>query len=311
MHYDKEGMIKTALVIGASGFAGRHLIQVLAGKGITHFALEHKQLLTGGDQIHVVKGGLKAINRKLLDEIRPDVIFHLARPTFPRLRRTGRLLAGRYAGMLNKRLIREIAGARHRPQLIFASGSLMYGSSSLPSDEDAPLRPCSYARQYYRGEIPVVESVKAGIIPVKIARMPWLLGKGSWFEWFYLQTMRQKKAIPLFGKGENNMEIIDVMDAVRLLVRIAHTNHPPGIYNIVSSGAISQNEFADKLASLSRVPVKDHHELFPGRLEKEALEAFTSNIELNTKFPGVYEGFEFTSLEETMKGIIKNYSQFF
>jgi nucleoside-diphosphate-sugar epimerase len=300
MKYGKEGMIKKAIVIGASGFAGRHLVAALIDEGVEVFAVEHRNLLTGIDGRHVIKGGVKAVSRNLIDEIRPEVIFHLARPSFPRLRKAGRLLAGRYAAFLNKRLLREIAHAQCMPRLIFASGSLMYGSSPLPSDETAPLRPYSYARQYYRGEMPVVHSIKAGLFPVMVVRMPWLLGQGSWFEWFYLRTMRQQKAIPLFGNGENKMEIIDVTDAARLLIRIAHTSLPPGVYNVISSGAVSQLEFAGKLATLSGLPVKDHRELFPAGLEQEAFEAFTSNIELTTKFPEIFDGFEFTSLDEAI-----------
>jgi nucleoside-diphosphate-sugar epimerase len=148
--------------------------------------------------------------------------------------------------------------------------------------------------------MPVVHSIKAGLFPVMVVRMPWLLGQGSWFEWFYLRTMRQQKAIPLFGNGENKMEIIDVTDAARLLIRIAHTSLPPGVYNVISSGAVSQLEFAGKLATLSGLPVKDHRELFPAGLEQEAFEAFTSNIELTTKFPEIFDGFEFTSLDEAI-----------
>ena len=283
---------------------GRHVVSELMNRGIEVHAIEHHTPLPGLSGLDIISGRISSVDRKLIRSLKPDTIFHLARPRFPRLRKAGRGLAARWAAIQNSHLVREIEKSGHTAGLIFASGSLMYGSSATPSDEDTPMRPFSFARQYYPGEIPILVALKSGRIPVRIIRMPWLLGKGSWFEWFYLNNMREHQAIPLFGDGKNLMEIIDMFDAAKLVLKFADDISASGILNMVSSRAVTQLEFADTLARISGFPVKDHREIFRNPLEKETLEAFTSSIELRTKYPDLSAGFQYTSLEESLKKII-------
>lgn len=283
---------------------GRHVISELINRGIEVHAIEHHTPLVGLPGLNIIGGSISSVDRKLIRSIKPDAIFHLARPRFPRLRIAGRVLAARWAAIQNRRLVREMEKSGHTAGLIFASGSLMYGSSAIPSDEDTPMRPFSFARQYYPGEIPILDALKSGKIPVRVIRLPWLLGKGSWFEWFYLKSMREHQAIPLFGDGNNLMEIIDIEDAARLMIIIAMSANPKGTFNLVSPGAIIQHKFAELLSSLSGFPVKDYRQLFPGGLEKEALQAFTSNIELTTKYPDLSAGSQYTSLKESLKRLL-------
>jgi nucleoside-diphosphate-sugar epimerase len=298
--------LKKALVIGGSGFAGRQLVSELLSTDHEVFAMEHRSPIARGSNVTVIRGGTGAIGKKLLRSINPDFIFHFARPTFPVLRRPGRVIAASYAAWLNRRLIRAIEHSGLGSKLIFASGSLMYGSSPSPVYEDAPLNPASYARQYYRGEIPILEALKAGNVPVIVLRMPWLLGKGSWFEWFYLRTMEKHRMVPLFGDGANLMEVLDIRDAARMAVKYAIDPETRGIFNLVTPKPVTQMEFAGKVSDLSGFPVRDYREAFQGKLEKEALQAFTSNIVLATKYPDLIAGFHYTSLEESLKRLLEN-----
>ncbi len=297
--------MKKVLVIGGSGFLGRHVVSELISRGIEVHAIEHHTSLTPRPGLNIIRGRISSIHRKLIESLKPDVVFHLARPKFPLLRKAGRMLAARWAAIQNQRLVRELEISAHQTSLVFASGSLMYGNSALPFDEDSPLKPFSYAKQYYPGEIPILYALQSNKINVKVIRCPWLLDKGSWFEWFYLRSMREYGAVPLFGDGNNLMEIIDIRDAARLVANFAGNKTAGGIINMVTSGAISQIEFAKKISAISGFPVKDHRELFQNRLEKEALEAFTSNIVLITKYPQLTAGFEYTELDESLDRIIK------
>jgi nucleoside-diphosphate-sugar epimerase len=297
-------MSKKVLVIGGSGFTGRHVLQEMIRRGMDVYAMQHHTPLPDMEGIKIIKGGIGDVNRRLLDSVRPDTVFHLARPKFPLLRRAGRNLAARWAAFQNQRLIREMERPGHPARLVFASGSLMYGSSPHPHDEDAPLKPISFARQYYRGEIPVLNAIEAGKIPVTVIRFPWLLGKGSWFEWFYLRAMNQYQAIPLFGDGNNLMEIIDIQDAARLALQVTDDPQTRGIINLVSSGAVTQLEFVSVLSSVSGLPVKDYREVFHRSPEKEAIQAFTSGIVLATKYSALTTGFRYTSLEDSLRRIL-------
>jgi nucleoside-diphosphate-sugar epimerase len=276
----------------------------LINRGIEVYAIEHHTSLIPRPGLNIIRGRISSIDRKLIKTLKPDMVFHLARPKFPLLRKAGRMLSARWAAFQNRCLIRELEKSGHSTKLIFASGSLMYGSSSIPFDEDSPLKPFSFAKQYYPGEIPILDVLKSNIIDVMIIRCPWLLDKGSWFEWFYTRTMQHYQAVPLFGDGNNLMEHIDIRDAARLVVNFAGDKTAGGIINMVTAGAISQMEFAKMISAISGFPVKDHMELFKNRLEKEALEAFTSNIVLSTKYPQLTAGFQYSKLEESLKRII-------
>lgn len=297
--------MKNVLVIGGSGFSGRCLLKELLRLGYQVFAIENRNPLQQASNIHVIKGGVRAVTCNLINDLRPEAVFHFARPRFPRLKRAGRLLAARLAALQNQRLICELERAAHPCRLIFASGSLMYGSSPSPLDEDSPLHPVSFARQYYYGENPVLDALRAKKLPIMLLRFPWLLGAGSWFEWFYLRPMNKAHSVPLFGKGDNYMEVLDVADAARLSVKYAFQHHHQGICNIVSASPVTQLEFAKAVSDVSGYPVNDYRAVFPGHLEKEVLQAFTSNIILKTKYPELQINQIFTPLKDTLAGIFQ------
>jgi nucleoside-diphosphate-sugar epimerase len=292
------------LIIGGSGFVGRHILKEAISGNHEIFAIEHKRPLPQYKTVHIVKGGIRAIDRHLLDDLQPDIVFHTARPTIPAFKKAGRILAAYKAKKLNRRLITETKASKQIPKLVFISGSLMYGSSDSASNEDSPLNPVSYARQYFPGEKPVIEAVHKEDFPVTVVRLPWLLGKGSWFEWFYLRPMLSAKAIPLFGKGENLMEIVDILDTAKIISKRVLENKHHGILNLVSAGAVSQLDFATAISEVTGLPIRDYEEVFRKKPEKAAIEAFTSNIVLATKHKEVFEGFLYTPLKDSIERIL-------
>ncbi len=297
--------MKKALVIGGAGYLGRHVIASLKSRAVTIHATCNKTPFPEDSAIHVIRGGISAIDHRLIDRIQPDVVFHLARPVIPRLRRVGRIVAAQLAAFYNRRLIRQLMQSEHKPKLVFASGSLMYGNSPIPHDEDSPLNPVSYARDYIAGEIPLVRLAHSGSYPCMVVRLPWLLGNGSWFRWFYLDSMARTGKIPAFGNTQNMMEIIDVQDAVQMMIMIADKAGKPGIFNVVTKGAVSQDDFLQMTASAFDAAIVDHSELF-GKVEKAVYEAFTSSIQITTKYPELYAGFSHTPLMESLKKIVES-----
>ncbi len=293
--------MKKALVTGGTGYLGNHVIEALRNDGYEIFAIRHKSDFTNTKGINVLEGGLAAIDQKLINYLQPDMIFHLARPVLPRFRRWGRVMAAWQAAWLNRHLIAELRKTDMRPPLVFASGSLMYGNSSTPHDENAVRNPISYARQYVKGEMPIVDGLEKEIYPISIIRLPWLLGDGSWFRWFYLKNIHEKKAIPTFGDLANMMEIVDVSDAAKFMIRIAEANQP-GIYNLPSGSAISQKDFAELIATVFSVEQLDYKFLI-GNIEKEAFEAFTSNIMLKTIHTEIISQLVYTPIAKALERI--------
>jgi nucleoside-diphosphate-sugar epimerase len=263
----------------------------------------HRSPIKKGYPVNLVQGGIGSVTSKLIDRIEPEVIFHCARPTLPRLKRPGRIIAAHLAQGYNARLLKELGRTKNRPSLVFASGSLVYGNGSQPHDETSPVNPLSYARQYIRGEKPMLEAIGKKSYPVAILRVPWLLGKGSWFSWFYLENLHRMGSLPLFGDGNNMMDIIDIRDVAKIMVNIASGLTRAGIYNVPGPGAVSQLSFVKAIEKVFDTGIKDYRAVFQGKLEREAIEAFTSNIILKTNYPEFTEGFNYRTISESLTDI--------
>ena len=100
------------------------------------------------------------------------------------------------------------------------------------------------------------------------------------------------------------MEIIDLNDAIKLTMKIAESREP-GVFNMVSAGPVTQFEFASAISRLSGLSVCDYRKAFEGKLEKEVLEAFSSNIPLKTKHPDIFKDHLYIPLDETLREILK------
>jgi nucleoside-diphosphate-sugar epimerase len=295
--------MNTAILIGGTGFLGSHLLNVLLRRHEEVYVVEHKKKIENVQELRVISGGIKALNSGIINNIRPDVIFHCARPTVPRLQRAGRKIAAYKAKMLNKRLLNELKKSDVQPNLVFASGSLMYGNSKEAHNEHSELNPISFARQYFKGEKPFMSACLGNDYPVQILRFPWILGDGSWFKWFYMDVMKKYRAIPSFGDMKNTMQFIDVYDAAELMHLYAIKAPAPGFYNVFSDQILQQEDFVNMLSQIFRLPVQSHEEIFTEQLEKEALEAFTSNIILNTNYPNILNKYAFKSLNESLDSL--------
>lgn len=294
--------MKKVIVIGSSGFLGSAVTQELLAQGFTVYATKNKREL-GHSALQIIEGGIKGLTVAKLNEINPEAIFHCARPVLPTWRKWGRTMAAWQAKRYNQFILQQVEQSQTQPTLLFASGSLVYGNSTSPHDENAPLNPLSYARQYHRGEIPIVEAVTNGKSKVIVARFPWLLGEGSWFSWFYLKQVKETKSVPLFGTGNNVMTLISLVDAARMMVNLFLSARDAGIYNIISPHAIPQTTFAQFVADRYSGKVTDYHNLFPKGVEKAVIEAFESNILLTTQFPEIWSDYSFEPIEEIINRI--------
>lgn len=299
--------MKKAIVIGASGFLGKHLLKALNDEAIQVYAVHHKSPVVV-EREYQINGGINVLDHNLIDKIAPDYIFHCARPVLPRFKRAGRFIAAWIAWRKNDRLIKQLNKSITKPLLVFASGSLMYGNAEEAHAEESPLKPISYAKQYFHGEKPMLRAIRNGEYPVCMLRLPWLLGSGSWFKWFFLNIMRNKQFVPLYSSENNSMEILDVKDAARLIIQYANSGKK-GIYNLPGKEAYSSSDFYSAVSKIFEMPLQEYNEIFPDGIEKEALEAFTSNIALATNFPDLINVFSYRTLDESLKEIKSEYEE--
>ena len=111
---------------------GSRIVYALLLKDVEMVVIEHKTAILGLANTTIIKGGTPAITANFIDEFKPDVIFHCARPSLPRFKKFGRIIAANIAAGINRKLIGQIEKSQTKPKLVFASGSLMYGNSREP-----------------------------------------------------------------------------------------------------------------------------------------------------------------------------------
>lgn len=291
--------MRNIILIGASGFVGSRVLAELLKEDVLIYAVRNKSEIPSNEKIKVIDGGIKALDAQKLKEIDPEYIFHCARPTFSRLRKLGRKIAARKANSLNKNLIRQIKKSGIQSKLIFASGSLAYGNNTGIIYEKTPLNPISYSRDYIKGEFPITKDKGNENLTILSLRLPWMIGDGSWFQWFYKNNIDDSGQIPLFGSGKNIMSLMDVEDAARLMICYAKKMNDTGAYNVFSPFQYTQEDFVKRVQRVLGGTTVEHKKMYP-KLEKAALEAFQSNIQLGTNYPEVLNNYSFTPIEESL-----------
>ena len=292
--------MQSVILIGGSGYLGSRVLAELVAQGYKVFATENKAQIGHTKNVEVLSGGIKAITYSEIQEINPVAIYHCGRPTFSRLRKLGRKLASFKAAKLNRKLVKEIRRSGVHVPLVFASGSLAYGNSEVAHFEDSPLSPISYSKQYIAGEKPLLKAINIENYPVLLLRFPWLIGNGSWFKWFYHESAKEAGKIPIFGDGDNHMSIINVTDAARLMVEYPKRYNESGVYNIFSPSCLKQKEFLELIAKSYGCEIVDFKQLYPGGLEKAVIEAFESNIIMDSKYMELLENYGFKSIAESI-----------
>lgn len=276
--------MKKAFVTGGSGYLGEALLKELRERGIETTALVHRSPLSKGvAEVPIYNSTLAGFDWKKLEDDIPDVIFHAARMSGRD--RKSRLAAAKENAYANKTLLKWLQQLDKPPLLVFVSGTLVYGSrGDKPADEDTPLSPISFQREYHLAEIPMMEAMREDSLPVVIARPAWIYGPGSWFDAFYHQPMLNNRKVPLYGNGENLMSFIHVEDAARMIVDIPKHAEPNSICNVFHGNPMKQSDFVILLSELSGLPVKKvPYWWLRIRFGKAIAEAFTFSLDVRTK----------------------------
>lgn len=273
------------LLIGGSGFIGNNVLQELRSQSIFDvWALEHSTPLPNDfPRTRIIKKGLRDLSLLDLKTINPDVIIHLGRPTFPKLRGLGRKLSAAKGKRWNSALIDNLQKLEKCPRLIYVSGSLMYGNSNDVLSEGAVLNPISYARDYSPLEEPIEDYLNSSESNGTLLRVPWVLGLGSWFHWIYKAHFKRHHSVPLFGKGDNKMHFILLSDLARTIAAIAQDSGIRGVRNLFSSRVLRQQEFAKLIAE----ELGCQQEKITGKYDSATKEALMSNIVLTSLYDDI------------------------
>jgi len=288
---------KRIFLLGGTGFIGSVLTKQLSANRhendlmmLIHRSACFREL----EQINTNTGSLGSFDLSMLDRFKPDTIVHMARMSGRG--RWGRYLAAWRGARANRRILEHLRRQDCKAHVIYISGTLVYGDCGAePVDESRPLNPIAFAREYIRAERPWMDALDSNSQPVTILRPPWILGRESWFEGFYLNSIRTQYTVPLFGEGRNLMSFIDVEDCAGLIAHAVQHAQPGRCYNLFAPGAcIAQLDFAEKLAGHTGARIRRYSAAEIERIHGRTLwEALTFSNKSSTQHPEFIAGYKF------------------
>jgi GDP-4-dehydro-6-deoxy-D-mannose reductase len=259
-------MFTDILITGAAGFAGSHLLDLLAGGGATITAWHRPG---GSPPRDASAARWDAVD--LLDQAQVDVAMERARPAAV-YHCAGAAHVGRAWDSTASTLATNVRGTHHvlralerigsRARVLVPSSALVYAPGDQPLAEDQPLRPSSpYGLSKLAQEM---LGVKANdVMPVTIARPfnhfgprqhPHFVASGFARRIADIERGRWAPEISV-GNLEASRDLTDVRDTVRAYQMILERGEPGRPYNVCSGHAITMRELLDRLIARARVPV--------------------------------------------------------
>jgi GDP-4-dehydro-6-deoxy-D-mannose reductase len=256
-----------ALVTGASGFVGRHLVERLIADG-------YETVGTGGP--HDTDAGLP-IDLSDIDTLhaafdiaQPDVVFHLAAQAFvPRsIEEPRETYETNVIGTANVlQTLREFKGRGHAVRLVFVSSAEVYGTqpmSAMPITESCPLNPVNpYAASKAAAEALVLGETRSFGLDALVTRAFNHIGPGQ-NERFAVPSFAAQLAsiangaepVLLVGNLDAKRDFLDVRDVVAAYVALAERGESGELYNVCSGAALSMRELLAELIRIAHVPVE-------------------------------------------------------
>jgi nucleoside-diphosphate-sugar epimerase len=239
-----------ALITGATGFVGRHLVTTLAASGADVCGLSSNDVDFTADPDSV-----ETALRKILESFEPDVVFHLAGPKpYADPETLERLCIGG-TGALIRALKRHGGDVR----LIAAGSSTEYGYSTPPGhrlSEDDPARPSTpYGSAKLHQTMAVLEASGT------VLRLFNCIGPGQQDDVVagrIVHQLAQGAQRLVLRETASMRDFLDVRDAVAAFVMSADSL-APDIYNVCSGIATSIArliELAFAAAGIEPLPVQ-------------------------------------------------------
>lgn len=272
---------RTIWVLGSTGYVGRAVTQEVVRQypDARVIALGHHRVDPWVmENTHFIMSDLGSFDFNWLERYPPDVVFHCGRMAGGNWLTRER--AGRNGARANQRWIQALSTLPVKPVVVYCSGTLMYGNQADPVTERVPHQPVAYARFYQKAEAPWYG---AEALDVRWGLPAWITGPDSWFAAFFTAPALRTGRVPYYGSGAQWMSLVHLRDCARQLVGVYADGSPGCSYNIYGGEAISQRDFAQKIADRLKLPVAAVSlEDTRKKYGTTVLEALTSNIPVNT-----------------------------
>jgi len=252
-----------AVVTGAAGFIGSHMVDLLIQRGYTVRGLDN---LTGGhlkNLAHLQGSPDFALDTKDIRAVQPDdalftgarYVFHFAGigDIVPSIEKPVEYMDTNVMGTVR---ILEAARAAGVTKLVYAASSSCYGLADIvPTPETAPIRPMyPYALSKRMGEEAVFHWHDVYDVPVNSIRIFNAYGPrsrttgayGAVFGVFLAQKLNGKP-LTVVGDGTQSRDFIYVKDVARAFLAAAETGITGEVFNVGAGNPQSVNRLVELL----------------------------------------------------------------
>lgn len=259
-----------ALVTGADGFAGRHLVETLRASGYDVHAASGPTHVDGY-HLRIDLGDYATIVRAV-EQAEPDVIFHLAGQAFVPTSLAQPLRTYEVNAMGTFRLLEVMqnyaARSKRMPAIVLASSASVYGrvgEEHNPLREDYSISPVDpYGASKAAAECACLAACRSYGVKAIIARSFNHVGPVQDRRFvvpsFAMQLARIKAGIdpPVMHVGSLDAErdFLDVRDAVHGYTTLAAAGEAGEIYNVCSGVPVSVQTILRSLIEIAHVPVE-------------------------------------------------------
>jgi len=261
-----------ALVTGAAGFVGVHLLRLLRAQGHDACAMTLPQEKLPPDLSDVPRHPGNVTDPKTLErvlrDVAPDWIFHLAAISRPGDCRRDPALAWEVNFLGTWQIYRLAARKLPKARVLFVGSAVEYARAApaeLPLTEDSPLAPEDvYAATKLAGDLVGAEFARSGRLAILRVRPFNHIGPGQSIDFVAPDFARQIARIER-GLQEPKIEVgnlapvrdfTDVRDVVRAYVLVLERGEPGAVYNVCSGAGRSVRELLDGLLRLSTAKIE-------------------------------------------------------
>ncbi len=257
------GGIRSALVTGAAGFIGCHLVEALHAVGVEVIGIDDER---SGDWarlrvpcVQVRRDLCGMSSSELTDACRDvDTVFHLAAEKHNQAKEDPQRIID--VNILATYRLFEAAARADRPKVVFTSSLYAYGSMGPASmcERDAPAPRTVYGMSKVAGEHMLRALQDHYALPWSVARVFFVYGPRQYASGGYksvivsnFERLARGEAPTVYGDGEQSLDYVYIDDAVAALLAIASREHDGKTLNIASGHGVSVNQLTTVMLDVS------------------------------------------------------------
>ena len=256
------------IVTGGAGFIGKHLIKDLLDKGNTITIFDNFSNSEEKSLVNFIKRGVKVVNGDIrkFDEIlkvteNQNTLIHLAAKisVSQSILNPSETFEVNVDGTKN---VLEACKKNNIKKIIVASSAAVYGEgiSKIKLKENSETNPIS---PYGKSKLVMEQEIKNNDIDCIVLRFFNIFGIGQKSEYSgvitkFIEMISSNKPLEIFGDGMQTRDFVSINDIVES-VYDSIKNGKNGTYNIASGKAITINELAKFMISLSGKNLEINH----------------------------------------------------